>query len=204
MRQFKGNFKCFIHPKMTERQSALLCYPEGLFFVLNRCSKYNSRTLSGASLPQTASQNNSFYYNSAICNLFLFFYYYCVFFPSMSLCFVLSSSLFWGLLPPLFLFLSWSLPVCCFLFSPFFAFQLCWYENAKKKKPQATLRTESRTRDRNGTLDFGSTNVLSGNRCWKNRKKTHIFVIRRKKHIRFFCLVSPKSHKNISLDPKCT
>lgn len=119
---------------------------------------------------QTASQN-SFYDNSAIfSDLFLFLFFYCVFFPSMSSCLYFPPPCF-GDSVASFIFIFVIITPCVLfsffksLFSAFFAFQLCWCENAKKKKPQAIIRAESRTRDRNGTRVFRSTNVLSGNRC---------------------------------------
>lgn len=109
----------------------------------------------------------------------------------------------------IFIFLSLSLHVCCFLilrvsFHPSLHFS-CAGMRMQRKTGTGDNRTESRTRDRNGTRVFRSTEVLSGNRRWKNRKKTHIFVIKRENTSDFFGLVSPKCHiKNISLDPKCT
>lgn len=144
--------------------------------MLNRCSKYNSRTLSGASLPQTASQN-SFYYNSAICDFFFFFFRLCVF-----VCFYVGAFLVFvlGTLCLLCFYFCHYLSMCVVfffqesLFHPFLHFSCAGRKMQKRNKPQTTIRRQSRTRDRNGTRVFGSTNVLSGNML-KNRKR-YIFL----------------------------
>lgn len=127
---------------------------------------------------------NSFYYNSAICYLFLF---YCTFSPSMFWCLYFPCACFRDpVLPPLFSFLSLSLHLCVLRVSsaPFLHFS-CIGMKMKKSKSQVITKTESRTRDRNGTCVFGSINVLYRNRCWK--------IVKKKKKIKtYFCNIVGK------------
>lgn len=80
--------------------------------------------------------------------------------------------------------------LCCFHFchyhsilrvlrvssAPFLHFS-CIGMKMKKAKSQVITKTESRTRDWNGTCVFGSINVLYRNRCWKTVKKTYFCYI---------------------------
>lgn len=77
--------------------------------------------------------------------LSFFFFFNCAFFPNMSLCLCLF------LIPVLgtvasFVYIFVNVTSCVFrsLFSPFFAFQLCWNETAKQK---ATGHKEKREQD---------------------------------------------------------
>lgn len=151
----------------------------GLFSVLKRRSKHISRTLRGA----TNSFSKYFLFQFSDMRLISLFLKYCVFFFPKYV--YVCTSLFRGLccLLCFYFFLSLSLHVCCFLilrvsFHPSLHFS-CAGMRMQRKTGTGDNRTESRTRDRNGTRVFRSTEVLSGNRCWKNRKKTHIFVIKR-------------------------
>lgn len=169
---------------MTERPSALLCYLRALLCVKEtfqthqqdseRCHKQLLKILF-IPIQRYATYFSFFFKYCAFC--FFFQVCSCLYFPVMGI-----------LLPPLFFFVfvffSLSLHVCCFLilrvsFHPSLHFS-CAGMRMQRKTGTGDNRTESRTRDRNGTRVFRSTEVLSGNRCWKNRKKTHIFVIKRK------------------------
>lgn len=101
-----------------------------------------------------------------------YFFFYCTFSPSMFSC--LYFPCFRDpVFPPLFSFFVIITPFVCFksLFCPaLFAFQL-YCMKMEKTKSQVITKTESRTRDRNGTCVFGSINVLYRNRCWKTEKK---------------------------------
>lgn len=160
---------------MTERPSALLCYLRTLLCVKETFQERGA----------TNGFSKYFLFQFSDMRLISLFFKYCAFFfPSMFMSVLPCFGDFFASFVFFLFFFSIITPCVLFsyfksLFHPSLHFS-CAGMRMQRKTGTGDNRPESRTRDRNGTRVFRSTEVLSGNRCWKNRKKTHFFVIKRK------------------------